>query len=157
MKGGGVNGDNSHTDAATAVNEAVNKAAEAAATTEVEVGCGNCVEDEGHRVQEVVVMGGWRNPQLHWQSRALQHFGGNSGVMFDEGGYDTTSGLDTEGKRGNVEKEQVLGLLGGVDGGLDIGTIGDGLVRVDALVGLLAVEEVRHELDDTGGYEPCRS
>jgi len=46
-----------------------------------------------------------------------------------------------------------LGLLGGVtreNGGLDGGTVGDGLVGVDALVGLLAVEEVRHELDDTG-------
>ena len=83
----------------------------------------------------------------------LRLFGGNSGVAFDEGGHNTTSGLDTEGKRGNIEKEQVLSLLGGVsgkNGGLDSGTVGDSLVGVDALVGLLAVEEVGHELDDTG-------
>jgi hypothetical protein len=66
-------------------------------------------------------------------------------------GKDTTSGLDTKGKRGNVEKEQVLGLLGGVsgkNGGLDSGTVGDNLVG--ALVELSAAEEVGHELDDTG-------
>lgn len=33
---------------------------------------------------------------------------------------------------------------------LDSSTISDGLVRVDALVGLFAIEEIRHELDDTG-------
>ena len=75
----------------------------------------------------------------------------NCSVAFDKGGHDTTAnGLDTEGKRGNFEKDQVLGLLGGVsrkNGGLDSGTIGNGLVRVDALVGLLAIK-VGHELDD---------
>lgn len=46
-----------------------------------------------------------------------------------------------------------MGLLRGItaeNGGLDSSTIGNGLVGVDALVGLLAVEEVRHELDDAG-------
>ena len=46
-----------------------------------------------------------------------------------------------------------MGLLGGVtgeDGGLDGCTVGDGLVGVDRLAGLLAVEEVGDELDDTG-------
>jgi len=84
---------------------------------------------------------------LHWLWRALRLFGGNGGVAFDEGGH------DTEGKRGNFEKEQVLGLLGGVsgkNGGLDSRTVGDGLVGVDAHVGLLAIKEVGHELDDTG-------
>ena len=53
----------------------------------------------------------------------------------------------------DVEQEQVLGLLGrvaGEDGGLDGGAVRDGLVGVDRLVGLLAVEEVGDELDDTG-------
>ena len=36
------------------------------------------------------------------------------------------------------------------DGNLDSSTICDSLIRVDALVGLLAVEEVRDELDGTG-------
>lgn len=62
-----------------------------------------------------------------------------------------------KGKRSDIEEEQVLGLLGGVsgeDGSLDGSTVGNGLIGVDALVGLLAVEEVGHELDnagDTGG------
>ena len=46
-----------------------------------------------------------------------------------------------------------MGLLESVareNGGLDGGTVGDGLVRVDRLVGLLAVEEVGDELDDAG-------
>lgn len=36
------------------------------------------------------------------------------------------------------------------DGGLDGGTVDDGLVRVDQLVGLLSIEEVGDELDDSG-------
>ena len=58
-----------------------------------------------------------------------------------------------KGQRRNVEKEQVLGLLRSVtsqDGNLHSGTVRDGLVGVDRLVGLLAVEEVRHELDNRG-------
>jgi hypothetical protein len=71
----------------------------------------------------------------------------------NELGHDTTSGLDTGRERGNVEEEEVLGLLGrvtGEDGSLDGGTVGDGLVGVDRLVGLLAAEEVGDELLDTG-------
>ena len=34
-------------------------------------------------------------------------------------------------------------------GGLDCSTVGDGLIRVNALVGLLSVEKVGDELDDT--------
>ena len=47
--------------------------------------------------------------------------------------------LDTEGKRGNIEEEKILSLLRGVtrkDGSLDSSTIGNSLIRVDALVGL---------------------
>ena len=33
---------------------------------------------------------------------------------------------------------------------LDGSTVGDGLVRVDALVGFLAIEVIRHQLGDTG-------
>ena len=83
-------------------------------------------------------------------SRLLRRHGG---VALDECGHDTTSGLDTEGKRGDIEEEVILGLLGGVtreNGGLDSGTVCDSLVGVDGLVGLLAVEEVGDELDDTG-------
>lgn len=41
---------------------------------------------------------------------------------------------------------------------MDSGTLGDGLVRVDALLGLLAIEEVGDELDDMGVQaEPLRA
>ena len=46
-----------------------------------------------------------------------------------------------------------MGLLGhvtGEDSSLDSSTVSDCLIRVDALVRLLAIEEVRDELDDTG-------
>jgi hypothetical protein len=94
----------------------------------------------------------------------------HGGVALDQRGEDTAGGLDTvetksvidhehphktehapSGQRRDVEEEQVLGLLRGVtgeDGGLDGGAVCDGLVGVDALVRLLAVEEVGHELDD---------
>ena len=79
-------------------------------------------------------------------------FGGNNGVTLDESSHNASSSLDTGGKRGNVEKEKVLCLLRGVtgkDSSLDGSTIGNSLIRVDALVGLLAVEEVGNKLDDT--------
>lgn len=60
--------------------------------------------------------------------------------------------LDTGGKKGEIKEEQALGLLVSVaseNRGLDSGTICDSLIGVDGLVGLLAVEEVGHELLDT--------
>ena len=78
--------------------------------------------------------------------------GGDGGVTLDKGGHDTTSGLNTKGKRGNIE-EEVLGLLGGVareHNGLGDGTESDSVIRVDGLARLLAVEEVGDKLDDTG-------
>ena len=36
------------------------------------------------------------------------------------------------------------------NGRLDSSTISNGLIRVDTLVGLFAIEEIGHELDDTG-------
>jgi hypothetical protein len=56
-----------------------------------------------------------------------------------------------EGKRGNVEEKKVLSLLRGVtgeDSSLHCRTIGNSLIRGDALVGLLAIEEVGHKFDD---------
>ena len=79
-------------------------------------------------------------------------FGGKGGIAFDEGGHDTTSSLDTEGKRRCREgvNPGLLGSVFGKNGDQDSSTIGDSLVRIDALVGLLAIEKVRHELDDMG-------
>jgi hypothetical protein len=83
--------------------------------------------------------------------------GGDGGVALDERSHDTTSGLNTDGERSNVEKQDFVGGLGrsvtGKNGSLDSGTIGNGLIGVDGLVGLL-VEEVGDELldlGDTGG------
>jgi hypothetical protein len=59
----------------------------------------------------------------------------NGSVGLNEGGHDTTSGLDNER---NIEKEKVPSLLRRVTGknnGLDSETIGNGLIGVDALVG----------------------
>jgi hypothetical protein len=41
---------------------------------------------------------------------------GNGGVALDQRGHDTTGGLNTERKRSDIEKEEVLGLLGSVAG-----------------------------------------
>jgi hypothetical protein len=51
----------------------------------------------------------------------------------------------------HIEQEDLLCLLRGVtreDGRLHSGAIGNGLVGVDRLIGLLAVEEIGDELDD---------
>jgi NAD-specific glutamate dehydrogenase len=100
-----------------------------------------------------------KNKKTHGQTTPVVRgkdfgfFGGNSGVMLDEGGHDTSSSLNTKGKGGNIKEKKILSLLrgvtGGKDGSLDSSTIGDGLIRVDALLGLLAVEEVGNKLDDT--------
>ncbi len=42
--------------------------------------------------------------------------GGDGGVAVGQRDHDTTSSLDTERESGNIEEEQVLGLLGGVAG-----------------------------------------
>ena len=83
--------------------------------------------------------------------------GGDSGVALNQRSHDTTSGLNTEGKRSDIEKQDLVGGLGrlvtGQDSGLDGGTVGNGLIGVDGLVGVL-VEEVGDELldlGDTGG------
>ncbi|RMY22452.1 hypothetical protein D0866_11934, partial [Hortaea werneckii] len=88
----------------------------------------------------------------------LRLLGRDGGVTLDQRGHDTTSGLDTERQRRNVEQQDLVGrLAGGVarqDSGLDGSTVGDSLVGVDGLAWLLTVEEVGDELlhlRDTGG------
>merc|ERR1719379_1543050 len=76
------------------------------------------------------------------------------GVARDELRHDAANGLDTERERGHVEEEEVGAALTGEDTGLDRSAVRDRLVRVDATVGLLAVEEVldqRLHLRDAGG------
>ncbi|GBE60908.1 NAD-specific glutamate dehydrogenase [Babesia ovata] len=83
--------------------------------------------------------------------------GGDGSVPLDEHGHDTTSGLKTEGQGSDIEQQQLLDfarLVTRKNGGLDGGTVGNGLIRVDGAAGLLTVEEVLDELldlRDTGG------
>jgi hypothetical protein len=69
-------------------------------------------------------------------------------------GEDVTLHGNTEGERDDIEEEEVGGLgrggLSGEDTGLDSGTVGNSLVGVDALLELLATEEVAEELLDLG-------
>lgn len=80
--------------------------------------------------------------------------GGDGGVAGNELGHHTTSSLDTGGERSDIEQQDLVGGLGRSvtrqDSSLDGGTVGNSLIGVDALVGLLAVEVVGDELLDTG-------
>ena len=72
-------------------------------------------------------------------------------VTGNELGHDTASGLDTEGERADVDKDDLArAFSAGKDTSLDGGTIGDSLIRVDALGRLLATEEFLQELLDLG-------
>ena len=84
--------------------------------------------------------------------------GGDSLATGDDLGEDVALHGDTEGKGNDIEEEHVGGVggggLSGEDTGLDGGTVGNSLVGVDALLELLATEEVAEELldlGDTGG------
>jgi hypothetical protein len=61
---------------------------------------------------------------------------------------------DTERKGNDIEQEKVCSLgrggLSGKDTSLDSGTVGNSLIGVDALLKLLATEEVAEELLDLG-------
>jgi hypothetical protein len=80
--------------------------------------------------------------------------GRDSGTAGNNGGEDVTLHGNTKGERADIEKEEVSGVggggLSGEDTGLNGGTVGDGLIGVDALLELLAVEEVGKELLDAG-------
>ena len=71
----------------------------------------------------------------------LGALGRDRGVALDELGHDAALGLDTEGQRGDVEQQDVLDLAL-EDTGLQGGADGDDLVRVDALVGVLAAGQL---------------
>ena len=69
------------------------------------------------------------------------------GVPVDELRHHAAQRLDAERQRGDVEQEDVLDLAA-ENAGLDRGTDGHDLVRVDALVRLLAVEHRLDRVDD---------
>ena len=64
-------------------------------------------------------------------------------------GHHAALGLDAEGERGDVEEQHVLDLAL-EDAGLQGGADGDDLVGVDALVGLLAAEQLLDQLGHRG-------
>ena len=75
---------------------------------------------------------------------------GNGGITLDESGHDTSGGLDTGGKGRIIER--ILSLLRGItgkNGTLDSSTISDIPIKAYALVGLLAIKEIRNEFDNT--------
>merc|ERR1719231_2101042 len=74
-------------------------------------------------------------------------------VARDELGHHAADRLDAERERRHVEQKEVLGLVTALareDAALHRRAVRDGLVGVDALVGLLAVEEVLEEHLDLG-------
>jgi hypothetical protein len=80
--------------------------------------------------------------------------GGDGLTTGNDGGKDVALHGDTEGEGNDIEKQEVSSLggggLSGEDTGLNGGTVGNSLVGVDALLELLAVEEVAEELLDLG-------
>ena len=72
----------------------------------------------------------------------------------NDGSEDVALHGDTKREGNDIEKEEVSSLgrgsLSGKDTSLDGGTVGNGLIGVDALLELLAVEEVAEELLDLG-------
>lgn len=80
--------------------------------------------------------------------------GGDGLTAGNDGSEDVALHGDTERKRDNIEQKEVGSLgrrgLAGEDTGLDGSTVGNGLIGVDALLELLAVEEVAQKLLDTG-------
>src|SRR5665213_3606112 len=76
----------------------------------------------------------------------LAPLGRDGGVALDEAVHDRTLGFDAQRQRGHIEEQDVLDLAlqhAGLDGGTD----GHHLVRVDALVGLLAGQRLDQVLD----------
>ena len=88
-----------------------------------------------------------------WLSSAvvndLGRLGRDRRVALDQLGHDPALGLDAEAQRGDVDQQDVLALAL-EDAGLQGGADGDDLVRVHALVGLLAAGQLLDELGDGG-------
>merc|ERR1719506_2585697 len=107
-----------------------------------------------HRTLTLVHLNGHRRLVVLVRREDLALLRRDHGVPRDELGHDAANGLDPERQRGHVEEKKVGAALTGQDAGLDRSAVGHGLVRVDAAVRFLAVEEVldqRLHLRDAGG------
>ena len=83
----------------------------------------------------------------------LRTLGRNGGVAFDQLGHHATLGLNTKRQRGDVEQEHVLDLAT-QHTSLEGSTDRNNLIRVNALIGLLATGKFLHQFGDcrhTGG------
>ena len=78
----------------------------------------------------------------------LRLLGGDGHVAGDELGHDPAEGFDTEGEESDVKQKNIANAPR-QDGALDSRTDGNGLVRVNTLVGL-TTEDVLDRLDDLG-------
>ena len=70
-------------------------------------------------------------------------------VAGDDDGHDASGGLNSEGQRGDIKQQQVVGGLGagaGEDGSLHGGTVGNCLIGVERSAQLLATEELLKQL-----------
>lgn len=82
---------------------------------------------------------------------------GDNRSAIDDLLHQAPNSLNTQRERGNIDQQDILGLISGLttqDAALYSGSVSDSFVGVDAAVGLLTVEEVRHEglnFGDTGG------
>ena len=78
-------------------------------------------------------------------------FGWDGSVSINDVRHDTTFGLDSHGKWGNIEEEKLGGhlvSLSGKDGSLNSGSVGNGLIWVDGLVEGSSTEEITEHLLD---------
>jgi hypothetical protein len=83
----------------------------------------------------------------------LALLGGNAGTALDEGGHDTTGGLNTESERVDIHEDDLLSsLVAGENTTLNSSAESDSLIGVDVLASLLSEELLKHGLNlgDTG-------
>merc|ERR1719152_1036671 len=91
------------------------------------------------------------------RTEGLRFLGGNHRVTLDQFRHHTSDGLNSERKRSNIEKKNILGSsLGGSSENttLNGSTVRHSLIGVDRFVGLLTVEEIlekRLNLGNTSG------
>merc|ERR1719214_244324 len=98
-----------------------------------------------HRALTLVHLNGHRRLVVLVRREHLRLLRRNHSVARDELGHHAADRLDTERERRDVEEQEIRATLAGKDTRLHRRTVRDGLVRVDATVRLLAVEEVLHQ------------
>jgi hypothetical protein len=76
---------------------------------------------------------------------------GNDSVTRNQLGEDTASSLDTEGKRADIDENNISSSFSArEDSTLNSGTVSDGLIGIDSLGWFLATKELLEELLNFG-------